>query len=113
MNITRFILNTTSVSLPTQWQIIKAKREYLKNHPKCAVCCNEKRVEVHHIIPVHVDRTKACDPNNFISLCDEYNKGCHYNFGHYRNFRSKWNVNIRQFAEYVRNFNASNTNQKS
>jgi len=112
MNIERAYLNFTSLSLPTQWQLTKAKRQYLKEHNTCAVCGHNKDLEVHHIVPVHIDSSKAVDQDNFITLCDLGNKGCHYVFGHLRNFRTLWNPNIVEFAEVVRAMlNALNTSQ--
>ena len=110
MNITRTYLNFKALTIPTQWQMTKAKRAYKKEHAICAVCGVEKDLEVHHVIPVHVDSTKACDPDNFITLCDWRNHGCHYIWGHHRNFRTKWNPYIRSFAEMV---SALSANQKS
>lgn len=114
MNLTRLILNTTSVSIPTQWQMTKAKRAYKKIHNKCELCGYTKNLEVHHIVPVHIDHTLACDPENFITLCDTRNFGCHYKWGHFHNFRSNWNPYIVEFAEWVNKFNLdidSNSNQ--
>jgi hypothetical protein len=98
MNLTRVYLNFTALSIPTQWEMTKAKRAYRDAHPECAICGNRKYLEVHHVIPVHVDHTLACDLDNFITLCDPKNNGCHRWFGHFGNFRSKWNLEIREFA---------------
>ena len=76
------------------------KRAYFKTHEKkCAVCGGTKKVELHHIIPFHIDSSKELDPNNVIPLC-EGNKelNCHLIFGHFGNFRTKWNPNIEQEA---------------
>lgn len=107
MNLVRTYLNLKTLSIPTQWQLTKAKRAYVKEHSVCAVCGYTKNLEVHHIIPVHVDILRALDPDNFITLCDWRNHGCHYVFGHYRNFRTKWNPKIREFATMVTAWNAS------
>jgi 5-methylcytosine-specific restriction endonuclease McrA len=104
MNLTRAYLNFRALSIPTQWQMTKAKRAHKKKFPVCAVCGTVKDLEVHHIIPVHIDHTRACDPKNFITLCDWRNHGCHYVWGHHRNFRSKWNPYIVEFAEMVEDF---------
>jgi len=104
MNITRVYLNISSLPLYTQWQLTKAKRVYKKEHPECAVCGHTSDLEIHHIVPVHVDPSLALDPENFITLCDWRNHGCHYVFGHFRNFRTKWNPEIRDFAITVRGF---------
>lgn len=79
----------------------KAKKLYVKEHNQCAVCGYKKNLEVHHVVPVHVDPTLSAKSSNFITLCDYRNKGCHNVFGHFRNFRSKWNPNIRVFALQV------------
>ena len=104
MNLTRIYLNFTSLSIPTQWEMTKAKRSYVNRHPECAVCGNRKYLEVHHVIPVHVDHSLACDDDNFITLCDTKNNGCHRWIGHFGNFRSKWNVDIREYAVQSRIF---------
>jgi len=95
MNLTRVYLNITSVSLPTQWEMTKAKRAYVKEYNKCACCGHNKTLEVHHIKPVHLFPSLACDHSNFITLC----RNCHCSFGHFRNFRTKWNPGIVVFAE--------------
>jgi hypothetical protein len=91
------------MSIPTQWQLTKAKRKHVKVFNKCAVCGTDKNLEVHHIVPVHVDVSLAVDPENFITLCDWRNHGCHFVFGHFRNFRSDWNPDIVEFAEVASN----------
>jgi len=114
VNITRLYLTITSLSIPTQWEMTKAKRAYVKEHGECAICGNTKDLEVHHIVPVHIDPTMACSPENFVSLCDWRNHGCHYVFGHYRNFRTKYNNDIVNFARNVKYLlTVSNTIQKS
>jgi len=104
MNIVKSYLNFTALSLPTQWQLTKAKRAYKKKNPVCAVCGYKKDLEIHHIVPVHVDASKALDYDNFITLCDWRNHGCHYVWGHFRNFRTRWNPDIVEFAESVNKF---------
>ena len=101
MNLTRSYLNFRALSVSTQWQLSKAKKEYVKKHNTCAICGHTENLEVHHIIPVHIDTSKALDHSNFITLCDWRNHGCHYVFGHFRNFRTKWNPKIREFAKIV------------
>ena len=101
MNLERSYLNFKALSIPTQWQLTKAKRAYLKEHNKCAICGTNEDLEVHHIVPVHIDSRQALDPTNFITLCDWRNHGCHYVFGHFRNFKTKWNPNIREVAAAI------------
>lgn len=97
MNLTRKFLTFTSLSVPTQWQMTKAKRAYVKEHRECAVCGYKKKLEVHHILPVHIDISLSCEPSNFITLC----RDCHFTFGHFHNFRTNWNPEIRVFAKVI------------
>jgi hypothetical protein len=99
MNLTRFYLNILSVNPIDQYKITKAKQAYIKTHPECAICGATKGLEVHHVLPQHLYPDLACDFNNFITLHDGItNNGCHYFFGHFGDFKNKWNLNIRQYA---------------
>lgn len=84
-------------SRSSQWS--KVRKKYLNNHPECEACGRNDDIEVHHIIPVHVDPTKELDENNLISLCGKY---CHFIVGHLMDWKS-WNVNVKQDAETYKN----------
>lgn len=63
------------------WPMIR--KHHLQNQPECQACGSKQRLEVHHIVPVHVDKTKELDPLNLITLCENPATGfCHYIFGH-------------------------------
>jgi len=66
------------------------RKEHLKGHPCCAACGRDKKLEVHHITPVHVDPSMELDPLNLITFCAD---PCHIVFGHLMNFKS-WNVSV-------------------
>lgn len=68
----------------------KVRNEFLKSNNKCAACGRNEQLEVHHIIPYHVDNNKELDPSNLIVLCDKH---CHFIFGHLGDWKS-WNVNV-------------------
>lgn len=70
-----------------KWSI--ARKEHLKIQPICQACNRQKNLEVHHIIPYQIDKTKELDFNNLITLCDT----CHLLFGHLMNYKS-WNENV-------------------
>ncbi len=90
----------------SQWPKVRA--EFLKTHPRCAVCGSTKKLEVHHIIPVHIDASKELDPNNLITLCEskKYGVNCHLWFGHLGSYRrynpfvardaNEWNIKLRR-----------------
>ena len=66
------------------------RKEHLKNNPNCAACGRDKKLEVHHIEPVHINPDKELDPSNLITLCDD---PCHLIFGHLFNYKS-WNKDV-------------------
>jgi hypothetical protein len=68
----------------------KIRKEYLKKYPCCAACGRSKKVEVHHIKPVHTHPEKELDLDNLITLCDS---PCHIVFGHFMDYKS-WNPKV-------------------
>lgn len=69
----------------------KVRAQHLKEQSVCQVCGTIEELNVHHIIPFHIDQSKELDPSNLITLC-EYNK-CHFVFGHLFNW-SSYNSNV-------------------
>lgn len=85
----------------------RVRKEHLLLNPNCAVCGSDKKVQVHHKIPFHVDPTKELDPSNLITLCESRRAlKCHLIFGHCGNFHLMnpqvgtdapyWNEKIKQ-----------------
>lgn len=71
-----------------KWKSVR--KQHLDNHNFCAACGKQKDLEVHHIVPVHLNPDLELDPNNLITLCAN---SCHILFGHLMDFRS-WNENV-------------------
>ena len=63
-----------------------ARKDYLKHHPVCVACGTKNKLEVHHVIPVHVDKGRELDPTNMITLCQDD----HLVFGHFHDWQA-WN----------------------
>lgn len=78
----------------------KALREYRKEHPTCEITGTSKEVQIHHIIPIWADPSKAADKTNLIAL----SASCHIHhlFGHAGNFRTKYVANIKEIAYTIR-----------
>lgn len=57
------------------------RESHLKQHPLCSACGGESRLQVHHIVPVHVDPSKELDNSNLITLCMGSSE-CHLVIGH-------------------------------
>lgn len=77
------------------------ERQYWKKHPHekyCHVCGETHKVELHHIIPRHVDPSKIFDENNLIPLC----RCCHFRFGHLCDW-DNYNPNIVKDAKTIFN----------
>lgn len=71
-----------------KWSSVR--KEHLTNNPVCAACGKNKKLEVHHIEPVHVNPDRELDPSNLITLCDN---PCHITFGHLMDYKS-WNTEV-------------------
>ena len=80
-----------------KWPAVRAA--HLKAHPTCEACGegNTKILNVHHVVPFHIDPTKELDEANLITLCEGSVVNCHLHFGHLRNWKS-WNVDVRKDA---------------
>jgi hypothetical protein len=86
------------VSRSTRWPLCRA--EHLRLHPACAICGVKVYVDVHHKIPVHVNRDGELDPGNLITLCDERASRHHFEVGHGGDWRL-WNEAVDADAEYL------------
>lgn len=75
------------------------RKNHLASQPVCQVCGTKKKLVVHHIIPVSVNKEKENDYENLITLCN-YNN-CHFLFGHFCNWK-KYNIEVRLDAEQWR-----------
>ncbi len=80
------------------------RNEHVKNNPTCAACGTDKDLDVHHVVPYHVDPSLELDPNNLITLCG---KRCHYVFGHLCDWKS-WNEEV---VEDCRKYNLKRLNR--
>lgn len=70
-----------------RWRVVR--NTHLEAHPTCAVCGGVKKLEVHHIVPFHIDPSRELDPSNLITLCESGKRGivCHLLVGHRGNYR--------------------------
>lgn len=70
-----------------EWKNVR--KLHLDREPTCQACGRKKDLEVHHIVPVHIDKVLELEPSNLITLCEK----CHLIFGHLYDFKS-WNDNV-------------------
>lgn len=79
----------------------KLRKEYLKRNPSCAACGGTTKLEVHHLVPVSMDRSLELVESNLLVLCESRSHGilCHLAIGHRGNYR-KHNPTAREDAAY-------------
>jgi len=75
----------------------KVRNDFLKLHPYCMVCGITNQLEIHHCIPVSLDKDLELCVSNLITLC-EGPCNCHFVWGHLGNWKS-YNPTVRQDAE--------------
>lgn len=76
---------------------------HLLKHPVCAVCGGNKKVEVHHIKPVHLFPDLELDNQNLITLCEgKKYVNCHLFFGHLGSY-IRFNPDVKKDAEIFNN----------
>lgn len=84
-----------------KWPTVR--RRWLDQHSTCAACGRTEtpnvKLEVHHVMPVHLDPAKELDESNFMTLCQSMTEpfGCHLFVGHLLNWRS-YNPTAREDA---------------
>ena len=71
--------STKSLSRDSRWG--KVRDEHLRRMPFCAACGSCEKLQVHHRIPVHLDRARELDPTNLVTLCMSEQE-CHLDIGH-------------------------------
>ena len=68
----------------------EVRKEHLKANPTCKMCGGRKRLQVHHILPVHLYPSLELDRTNLITLCrgKKYGVDCHLLIGHLGDFKT-------------------------
>jgi 5-methylcytosine-specific restriction endonuclease McrA len=74
------------------------RNQFLKENPTCIACGRDRKLEVHHKIPVHINPELELDPSNLVTLCAD---PCHILFGHLMNFKSYNKDVVKDSAVYL------------
>lgn len=66
------------------------EKAHLAREPFCRYCGGTLLLQVHHMMPFHLDPEKELDPSNLITLCEDYKDGveCHLHIGHLGNWKT-------------------------
>ena len=78
------------------WPLVR--KEHLLKEPACTICGCMDNLSVHHIIPVHIDKSRELDEDNLITLCEKYNH--HFLFGHCQDWKA-YNPNVRDWVTKI------------
>ena len=77
----------------------KVEKAHLLKEPTCMSCGGNKRLNVHHKMPFHLNPEIELDPDNLLTLC--MGNLCHIWIGHGDNFK-KYNPDVESDAARVR-----------
>ena len=72
------------------------RKEHIKMNPSCIACASTEKVEVHHIVPFHIDAVLELDDSNLLTMC----RSCHLVLGHLKDFK----MNNTRVVELIQNF---------
>lgn len=75
----------------------KSMKEYAEENTECAWCGRNKKLEVHHILPVSVAPERAADKDNMIMLCRK--PPCHQVIGHCGDFGRSFVENVKEICD--------------
>ncbi len=73
------------VSRSPEWKNVR-DQFVIDNGSMCACCSKTENLNVHHIIPVHINPELELDKSNLIVLCQNKNLNCHLSIGHLGSF---------------------------
>ena len=78
------------VGRSSKWPALR--RKFLAFQPYCQACGRQEKLNVHHIIPVHVAPELELSWSNCITLCEWPTQNCHIIHGHggrWRDYNTK------------------------
>jgi 5-methylcytosine-specific restriction protein A len=89
------IVHAVATGRSPKWPAVR--RAHLILNPTCAACGGDKKIEVHHCVPISIDRSLELSRTNLISLCECAPQRCHLRVGHHGAWRF-WNPSVREDA---------------
>ena len=80
----------------TKWPTVR--KHHLIEQPYCKMCGGVENLQVHHMLPFHLDESKELDDANLITLCECPGIECHLKHGHLGNWHI-FNPQILKIAD--------------
>lgn len=93
-----FATHKLTPSRSSKWPVLR--KRWLAIQPKCQSCGKTTKLEVHHIIPVHIHPELELDDTNLITLCENPVFNCHFVIGHGLNWLS-YNQDVIQDSHRI------------
>lgn len=78
-----------------EWQ--RLRNDFVKVNNTCSACGTKNNLEVHHVLPFHINPELELDWNNLITLCDD----CHWLFGHCKLNWKCYNPNVTEDIKII------------
>ena len=97
VNLIRHSLRDVGISQKRSSKWPKVEKDFLSKHPECEACGGKDRLNIHHIVPFHIDQSLELDESNLITMCMGANE-CHLRIAHSGNFRY-WNPDVRHICK--------------
>ena len=83
----------------SKWR--KVRKAYIEKNNFCACCEKTTKLQVHHIVPFHINPELELEESNLITLCVNKTLNCHLIVGHRGNFKQA-NFAVYKDADYIR-----------
>lgn len=95
----------TGIPRSGEWSTLR--KRVLELQPWCSVCRSTTNVQVHHMLPFHLDPKKELDPGNLIPLCEGSDGwfgrwNCHFVVGHLGRSWSNYDKDVEHVTDYLR-----------
>lgn len=85
MIFSSFIDRATWKPRSKQWR--KTQKEFLAANPACIACGSKEKLEVHHLLPFHINAALENEFSNLATFCRKH----HYGIGHGETSWKAWN----------------------
>ena len=101
INLIRHSLRDVGTGKKRSGEWPRVEKDFLSKHQECEACGGKDRLNVHHVMPFHVEPSLDLDESNLITLCMGLNE-CHLRIGHSGDF-SWWDPDVRKICHELQN----------
>lgn len=99
-----FVLDVVGPRRSPKWRGVAKK--HLLEYPRCFLCGAITWLNVHHVIPYHVNPELELVTTNLVTLCETPGLNCHFGCGHLGDWHNWWPAVKRARKPFLRLRNA-------